>query len=84
MEVQKGHQLPLYTTSDFHIPTSTLPPTNVFSFRELNHPNLLSLLSAVTKPHSLVLLMNYVEGQTLDKVILLEFRFVVLLNAILS
>ena len=43
--------------------------TNVFSFRELNHPNLLSLLGTITKPHSLVLIMNYVEGQTLHKVI---------------
>ena len=40
--------------------------TNVFSFRELNH---LSLLGTITKPHSLVLIMNYVEGQTLHKVI---------------
>ena len=38
-------------------------------FRNLNHPNLLSLLGTVQRPHSLVLVTNYVKGCSLHNVI---------------
>ena len=38
-----------------------------FSFRSLNHPNLLSLLGIVARPHSVVLIMNYVRGRWLHQ-----------------
>ena len=36
-EAQKGHRLPLYTTSDFHLPTSTLQPTSNFHSTRLTN-----------------------------------------------
>ena len=41
--------------------------------RSLNHPNLLSLLGTVSKPYSVILLMNYVNGQTLHNKINTRF-----------
>jgi serine/threonine protein kinase len=38
-------------------------------YRSLNHPNLLSLLGTMQRPQSLVLIMNYVRGQSLHNVI---------------
>ena len=32
--------------------------------RSLNHPNLLSLLGTLTRPHSTMLITNYVRGNT--------------------
>ena len=42
--------------------------------RSLNHPNLLSLLGTVSKPYSVILLMNYVNGQTLHNIICSTMR----------
>ena len=41
----------------------------IYMYRSLNHPNLLSLLGTIQRPHSIILIMNYVRGRSLHTII---------------